>query len=125
MRGREDMSAVPLVKVPAYTKQSQRFFNNDKGENVDFTGKTNQEPIFQEVLIDGIIGGFSFADGTKSLIYQCGFCGQLSEFNTTYNDHRETIHKAERMQFGWADGAPKWGEIDAKESDIIRGAKNE
>jgi hypothetical protein len=95
------------MKLPVMTRISQSFHNNEKGENVDFTGKPNQKPIMRDVMQDGIIGGYTFKDGSKALIYQCGECGQLCEFNTTYNKHRKEKHGLEGMMFGWADGMPE------------------
>lgn len=68
---------------------------------------------------DGPIGGFTFKDGHKSMIYQCGDCGRLLEFNTGYNAHKRDKHGAkDNMRFGWADGEPNWKELDIKEEDI-------
>ena len=69
-----------------------------------------------------IKGGFTFEDGHKSLIYECGECGQLCEYNTTYNKHMKEKHGAKNnVQYGWADGEPEWKELDIKESDILKG----
>lgn len=84
-----------------------------------------EKRIFREVLQDGPIGGYTFADGSKAKIYQCGECGQICEFNSTYSKHRKEAHGLEGAMFGWADGEPKWEclteQID--ESLILRAKK--
>lgn len=68
---------------------------------------------------DGIIGGFTFSDGRKSLIYQCGECLQLIEFNDNWNKHRLTHDpKWISVQFGSAE-PQNWQELDIKEADIL------
>ena len=70
-------------------------------------------------MTDGIIGGFTFADGHKSKIYQCGECGILLEYNTTYNKHKKEAHGAkDSVEFGWADGEPDWKELNIDEKEI-------
>ncbi len=72
---------------------------------------------------EGPVGGFTFADGRKSMIYQCGDCGQLCEFGDTYNDHKRTHDpKWVNTAFGWAD-PPTWHEVDCKASDILEAKK--
>lgn len=68
---------------------------------------------------DGIIGGFTFSDGRKSLIYQCGLCEKLIEFNDQWNKHHKTHDKNwEGVQFGFAE-PQNWQELDIKEADIL------
>ncbi len=73
----------------------------------------------EEHFAEGPIGGFTFDDGRQSMIYQCGDCGQLCEFNTVYNAHKRT-HNPNYVNtaFGWAD-PPVWHELDCKQSDIL------
>ena len=93
--------------APLMTKKSQSLTGDEK-------------PIFKDCLFDGIIGGFTFADGHKSKIYQCGECGALLEYNSNYNEHKKTIHGfKDSVEFGWADGEPDWQELDIKEADIL------
>jgi len=89
------------LKVPVYTKVSKD------------DGKT-----WKKQLENGPIGGFTYPDGKKALIYQCGNCGKLCKFGTNFNDHREKHHGEERCQFGWADGEPDWQELDITEGMI-------
>lgn len=71
---------------------------------------------------DGPVGGKTFSDGKKSMIYQCGECGVYLEFNTIYNKHKKEKHGVkDSVQFGWADGEPEWQELDIPEEEIIRG----
>ncbi len=90
--------------VPAYTKIS----HDD--------GKT-----WKRQLEMGPIGGFTFKNGDKALIYQCGVddCKVLTKFNTGFNKHRNKVHNLENMSFGWADGDPDWQELDVKEEMIV------
>lgn len=85
------------LQVPVYTKIS----HDD--------GKT-----WEKKLQLGPIGGFTFPSGEKALIYQCDVdnCGKLCKFNTGFNKHRREQHGLENCAFGWADGAPKWQELD-------------
>ncbi len=54
----------------------------------------------------------------KSMIYQCGECGQLTEFNTGYNKHNKEKHGAkDNIAFGFAE-PQHWQELDIKEEDI-------
>jgi len=67
---------------------------------------------------NGPVGGFTFADGHKSMIYQCGVCGQLSEFETGYNKHQREKHGAkENVAFGFAE-PQNWQELDIEEDEI-------
>ncbi len=80
--------------------------------------KSNRNGKFQEEFKDGIIGGFTFPDGHQSLIYQCGKCGQLTEFNTGYNAHNRKKHDAkENIMFGFAE-EQNWQELDIKVEDL-------
>ncbi len=68
---------------------------------------------------DGIIGGFTFPDGHKSLIYQCGICGSLSEYNKNYNKHQKEKHGAiESVRFGFAENQI-WNELDINKEMIV------
>ena len=61
--------------------------------------------IWNTVFHDGIVGGFTFSNGRKSIIYQGGECGQLCETNKMYNTHRKNKHGAkENIIFGSAIG---------------------
>ncbi len=72
---------------------------------------------------DGIIGGFTFSNGRKSLIYQCGICLKLLEFNDTWNDHhREHDANWIGVQFGSAE-PQNWQELDILESEIVEAKK--
>jgi len=80
--------------------------------------KSNRNGEFKEEFKDGPIGGFTFADGRKSMIYQCGTCGQLTEFSTGYNKHNKEKHRVnENIAFGFAE-EQDWKELDIKEEDI-------
>jgi len=80
--------------------------------------KSNKSGAFKEEFKDGIIGGFTFPDGHQSLIYQCGKCGTLSEFNTGYNKHNRKKHGAtQNIMFGFAE-EQHWQELDIKVEDI-------
>ncbi len=80
--------------------------------------KSNRSGEYKEEFKDGIIGGFTFPDGHQSLIYQCGICGQLTEFNTGYNKHNKEKHGAtEGIMFGFAE-EQNWQELDIKVEDI-------
>ena len=81
--------------------------------------KSNKNGEWKEEFKDGPIGGFTFPDGHQSMIYQCGKCGQLTEFNTGYNKHNKEEHGAkDNIQFGFAE-EQHWQELDIKEEDII------
>jgi hypothetical protein len=113
------------MKLPVMTRISQTFHNNEKGESVDFTGKPNQKPIMRDVLQDGIIGGYTFSDGSKSLIYQCGICGNLLEFGQTWNDHhREHDSSWVGMMFGSAEPVVYDCLTDKIDEALIQRAKN-
>ena len=72
---------------------------------------------------DGIIGGFTFSNGRKSLIYQCGICLKLIEFGDQWNNHHKTHDpKWICIAFGSADPI-NWQELDIKESDILEAKK--
>ena len=80
--------------------------------------KSDRSGKIQEEFKDGIIGGFTFPDGHKSLIYQCGVCGKLSEYNTGYNKHNREKHNAkENIQFGFAE-EQNWQELDITVEDL-------
>ena len=69
---------------------------------------------------DGPIGGFTYPSGKKAMIYQCGDCGQLCQFNTSYNAHKRTHDpKFVNIAFGWADGEPAWQELDIRDEGMI------
>ncbi len=73
---------------------------------------------------DGIVGGFTFSNGRKSMIYQCGICQKLIEFCDEWNKHHKTHDKNwENVSFGWAD-PPKWECIKVLESEILEAPKN-
>jgi len=80
--------------------------------------KSNRNGEMKEEFKDGPIGGFTFADGHKSMIYQCGTCGQLTEFSKGYNKHNKEKHGVdENIVFGFAE-EQHWQELDIKEEDI-------
>jgi len=80
--------------------------------------KSNRSGKWKEEFDVGPIGGFTFPDGHKSMIYQCGVCGQLTEKNTGYNKHNKEKHGAkDNIQFGFEE-EPVWQELDIKEGDI-------
>ena len=80
--------------------------------------KSNSSGKWKEEFKDGPIGGFTFSDGHKSMIYQCGKCGQLTEFNTGYNKHNREKHGATKnMAFGFAE-EQNWQELNIKEEDM-------
>lgn len=87
---------------------------------------SNRSGEFKEEFADGIVGGFTFPDGHKSLIYQCGKCGVLCEYNTGYNKHQREAHNAkENVEFGFAE-EQNWEELDITVEDIeVLGEKNE
>jgi hypothetical protein len=102
------------------TKKTQAFYSN----GLDANG--NKDPVWTDCFFEGILGGFSFADGTKSIIYQCGDCGAILEKNTTFNQHKKEKHLTEdNIIFGSADPQPleELSELGLKESQIIREAK--
>ena len=80
--------------------------------------KSNQSGEWKEEYKNGPIGGFTFSDGHQSMIYQCGTCGKLTEFNTGYNAHNKKEHGAtENTAFGFAE-EQNWQELDIKEEDV-------
>lgn len=89
------------IKVPVMTKILQ----DDKS--------------WKEQLEHGPIGGFTFKNGKKALIYQCGKCGQLCKFNTGLNKHSKKAHgQKDNEAWGWAEGPPVWEELDITEDMI-------
>jgi hypothetical protein len=75
----------------------------------------------------GIIGGKTFKDGKKSIIYACQDCGMLVEKNKPWNDHRVKEHnvpESERMAFGFAE-PQEWRELNLDEKYFIREAVQE
>lgn len=80
--------------------------------------KSNRSGEMKEEYKDGPIGGFIFPDGRKSMIYQCGVCGQLTEKNIGYNKHNKEKHGVkDNIAFGFAE-EQHWQELDIKEEDI-------
>ena len=78
----------------------------------------NESTTSKNKYFMGPIGGFTFADGSKAVIYSCEICGILTKFNTGYNKHRREKHNEENVAFGWAEGEPEWEELEIKE-DLI------
>lgn len=56
------------------------------------TKALQDDKSWKEQLEHGPIGGFTFKNGEKALIYQCGKCGQLCKFNTGLNAHMKKAH---------------------------------
>ncbi len=97
------------LKVPVIVKTQATTFEKDGSPLV---GK------WIEKFKDGPIGGFTFPDGKKSMIYQCGKCGNLTEFNTGYNKHNRKKHGAvDNVAFGFAE-EQNWQELDITEDMI-------
>jgi len=96
--------SIELTKVPVMTRTQQP------------DGEWSKEHFHE-----GPVGGFTFDDGRKSMIYQCGDCGQLCEFSDTYNNHKRTHDpKWVNTGFGWADGEPEWKEVDCDPLEILQ-----
>ncbi len=80
--------------------------------------ESNRSGEMKKEFKDGPIGGFTFPDGRKSMIYQCGKCGTLSEFSKGYNKHNKEKHGGtENIMFGFAE-EQHWQELDIKEEDL-------
>ena len=72
------------------------------------------------VPVDGVIGGFTFSNGSKSLIYQCAVCLGLFKHHENWSRHKEDKHGLlDSPITGYADGSPKWRELDIEEIDIF------
>ena len=82
--------------------------------------KSNRSGEWKEEFKDGPIGGFTFPDGEKSMIYQCGKCGTLTKFSKGYNKHNKEKHGVdENIVFGFAE-EQNWQELDIKVEDIVK-----
>lgn len=91
---------------------------SDQKLSVPVMVKSNRSGKWQEEYKNGPIGGFTFPDGHKSMIYQCGECGALSEFEKGYNKHNREKHGAtENSTFGFEE-EPIWQELDIKEENL-------
>lgn len=78
------------------------------------------DSAIEGVPVDGVIGGFTFSNGSKSLIYQCATCLGLFKFHENWARHKEEKHSLLYSPItGYADGSPKWRELDIKESDVF------